>query len=138
MRLLALSVATATVLAFALPQTRQVLAQGHDDGAVGPILRLDGGPPVETDSRGSGTRSEDTGPSTGARSEKVETGAEKTDDSTIRGGSHTRVGSNSRARDRFVIRARRHHFFAFHAPRRPFAIHRRGRHFVAFDDRSGA
>jgi hypothetical protein len=136
MRLLALSVATATVLALALPQTPPVLAQSRDDGAVGPTLRLDGGPPLGTDNRETGARSERTEPSTGAGPEKGQTGIEKTDETIIRGRSHTHVGWNSRAKPRFVIHRRAHHIFAFHAPRRPFAIHRHGRRFVAFNEPS--
>jgi hypothetical protein len=136
MRLLALTVATATVLTFAFPQTPQVLAQSRDDGAVGPTLRLDGGPPSETDNRGSGARSEGTQPSTAARSEKGQTDIEKTEETTTRGSPHSHVGWNH-AQHRFVVHRRAHHIFAFHAPRHPFVIRRHGRHFVTFNEPSG-
>jgi hypothetical protein len=138
MRLLALTVATASVLAFAYPQIPQVLAQSRDDGAVGPTLRLDGGPPLGTDNRGqTSNRSERTEPPIGASSEKGQASIEKTGQGAIRGRSHTHVGWNSRAKHRFVIHRRGHHIFAFHAPRhRFFVIHRHGRRFVAFNERS--
>ncbi len=136
MRLLALTVATATVLTFAFSQ--KVLAQGHDDGAVGPTLRLDGGPPLGTDNRGqTSSRSERTEPPAGVSSEKGQNGIEKTSQGAIRGRSHSHVGWHSRAKHRFVIHRRGHHIFAFHAPRhRFFVIHRHGRRFVAFNESS--
>jgi hypothetical protein len=136
MRLLALAVATAMVLTFAFPQTPPVLAQSHDDGAVGPTLRLDGGPPLETDNRGSGERSEGAQPSTAAGPEKGQTDIEKTEETTARGRPHSHVGWNH-AQHRFMIHRRAHHIFAFHAPRHPFVIHRHGRRFVKFNEPSG-
>ena len=136
MRLFVLTVATATLFTITLSQ--KVLAQGHDDGAVGPTLRLDGGPPLEPDNRAqSSHRSERTEPPAGANSEKGQTDIERTGGSNIRGRSHTHVGWNSWARHRFAFHRRGHHVFAFHAPRHPFAIHRHGRRFVAFKEPSG-
>jgi hypothetical protein len=78
MRLLALNVATAAVFAFAFPQAPQVLAQSYDDSAAGRPPQLDGGPAVESDSRGPragsnsrgpiGSRPEGTEPSAGSKS----------------------------------------------------------------------
>jgi hypothetical protein len=127
MRLLALTVATATVITFASSQS--VLA--HDDGAVGPTLRLDGGLSLGSDNRGQiGTRSETTQPSTGTKSEKAQSGIEKTSEATSRGRSHTHVGWRSRAKHRFVFHRRGHHMMAFHMPRYRFVVHRHGRRFV--------
>jgi hypothetical protein len=128
MRLLPLTV-TATVLTFAFSQG--VLAQGRDDGAVGPTLRLDGGPSLGSDNRGQiGTRSESTQPSRGTKSEKAQTGIEKTGEATIRRRSHTHMGWHTRAKHRFVFHGRGHHMMAFHMPRHRFVIHRHGRRFV--------
>jgi hypothetical protein len=69
MRLLALNVATATVLAFAFPQAPQVLAQTYEDGSMGRPLQLDGGPAAGSDNRGqTGSRSEGSEPSAGTKS----------------------------------------------------------------------
>jgi hypothetical protein len=127
MRLLTITVATAAV--FTLAFSPEVLA--HDDGAVGPTLRLDGGPSLGSDNRGqTGTRSESTQPSTGTKSEKAQTGMEKTGETTIRSGSHTHIGLRSHAKHRFVFHRRGHHMMAFHMPRHRFVIHRHGRRFV--------
>jgi hypothetical protein len=129
MRLLAITLATATALTFASHQ--RVLAQGHDNGAVGPTLRLDGGPSLGSDNHGQiGTRSETTQPSTGTKSEKAQTGIEKTGETTIRRRSHTHIGLRSHAKHRFVFHRRGHHMMAFHMPRHRFVIHRHGRRFV--------
>jgi hypothetical protein len=130
MRLLTITVATATLFTLALSQTPKVLA--HDDGAVGPILRLDGGPSLGSDNRGQiGTRSETTQPSTtGTKSEKAQTGIERTGETTIRSRSHTHIGLRSHAKHRFVFHRRGHHMMAFHMPRHRFVIHRHGRRFV--------
>jgi hypothetical protein len=143
MRLLALTVATATVLTFAFSQ--KVLAQGHDDGAVGPTLRLDGGPPLGTDNRGqTSSRPESTAPSAGTAlpsagtaSAKSRTRIEKTGENAIRGRSKTHSGWRFRPRHRFAFHRRGHHVFAFHVPRHRFVIHRHARRFVAFNDSSG-
>ena len=129
MRLLSITVASATALAITFSQTPQVLAQGHDDGAVGPTLRLDGGPSLGSDTRGIGARSEGTQPSIGTKPEKNQTGNEKTGEATIRGRSHTHIGWSPRMRHHFVIR-QRGHIFALHMPRHRFVIHRHGRRFV--------
>ena len=130
MRLPALTIAAATALTFAFPHI-PVLAQGHDDGAVGRPLQLDGGPSLGSDSRGqTGTRSESTQPSTGTKSEKAQTGIEKTGETTIRRRSHTHIGLRSHAKHRFVFHRRGHHMMAFHMPRHRFVIHRHGRRFV--------
>jgi hypothetical protein len=136
MRLLTL---TATVLMFAFSETPQVLAQGHDDGAVGRPLQLDGGPSQGPDNHGQiSGRSESIGRSEGSRSEKTQTDIQKTGESKIRGYSHTHVGRSFRARHRFVFQRHGHHIFAFHVPRHRFVIHRHGRRFVEFNEPSGA
>jgi hypothetical protein len=134
MRLLALTIATASVLAFAFPQTPRVLAQGSDSGAVGRPLQLDGGPSLGSDNRGqsSGGGSERTEPSAGVRSEKSQTQIGKTSETTVRGRSRSRIGLSSRPRHRLVIYRRGHHVVAFNGPRHGFAIHRHGHHLVAF------
>ena len=116
MRLLTLTVATAAAVTFVVCQTPPVLAQGHDDGAVGRPLQLDGGPSLGSDNRGISGRSQGTEPPTGIRSEKTQTNIEKTGESRIRMRSHTHVGWSSRARHRFIFH-RRGHIFAFHASR---------------------
>jgi hypothetical protein len=137
MRLLALTITTATVLTFAFSHTPQVLAQGRDDGAVGRPLQLDGGPSLGPNNRGpiSG-RSESTEPPADSRAEKTQTEIEKTSESKVRGRSHTHVRWSSQARHRFAFYRRGHHIFAFHMPRHRFVIHRHGRRFVAFNEPS--
>lgn len=138
MRLLALTVATAAVLAFAFPQTSQVLAQSRDDGAVGRTLRLDGGPPLEPDNRGqAGARSEGAEPSAGTKSETAQTGIATTGEMKIGRRSKTHIGWRSGLRHRFAFHRRVHHIFAFHLPGHRFVIHRHGRRFVAFNEPSG-
>jgi len=136
MRLLALTIATASVLAFAFPQTPRVLAQGSDSGAVGRPLQLDGGPSLGSDNRGqsSGGGSERTEPSVGVRSEKSQTQIGKTSETTVRGRSRSRIGWSSRPRHRFVFHRRGHHLVAFNGPRHRFVIHRHGRRYVAFTE----
>jgi hypothetical protein len=69
MRLFALHVATATVLALAFTQAPQVLAQSHNDGNIGRPLQLEGGPAVESDNLGqTGSRSEGREPAIGRKS----------------------------------------------------------------------
>jgi hypothetical protein len=136
MRLLVLTVATATALTLAFSQ--KVLAQSHDDGAVGRPLQLDGGSPLGSDNRGQiSGRSEGTQSSAGTTSEKGQRGAEQTGETKIRGRSHSRVGWSSRERHRSVFHRRGHHIFAFHVPRHRLVIHRHGRRFVAFNEPGG-
>src|SRR5260370_23147166 len=99
-----LTIATAAVLTFAFSQS--VLAQSHDDGAVGRPLQLDGGSSLGSDNRGIGARSEATEPSVGARSEKSQTGIEKTGEAHIPGRCHTHIGRSFRAKHRFAIHRR--------------------------------
>jgi hypothetical protein len=122
MRSLTCTVATATLLALAFPQTP--LAQ-DDGGVVGRTLRLDGGPSAN---RGQGGRSESTEQSADARSDKSQTTSEKTSKATIRG-SQTHIGSRSRSRHLLAI-----HLVAFNGHRHGFVIHRHGRRFVAFNE----
>jgi len=133
-RLLALTVGTACVLAFAVPQAPRVLAQGSDTGAVGRPLQLDGGPSLGSDNGGqsSGGGSERTEPSAGVRSEKNQTSAGKTGGTTIRERSHVSIGLSSERKHRVVIHRRGHRVVALNAPRHRFAIHRHGHHLVAF------
>jgi hypothetical protein len=145
MRLLALTVATTTMLSFAFPLTPQVLAQGADDGAVGRPLQLDGGPSVGSDNHGSsvgsdnhgqiGSRSQATEPSDSSK--KSQTAVEKTGEAAVGRRSKTHVGWRRRPLHRFAIRRHRYHVFAFHSPRHPFVIHRHGRRFVAVNDSVG-
>jgi hypothetical protein len=128
MRILVVTFATATVLAFAFSQTPRVLAQGSDAGAVGRPFQLY--TPPGSGNRGHGGPSEDTERSGAATSEKSETGIGNANETTIHG--------SSRARHRFVLQKRGHHFLAFHYPRHPFVIHRRGHRFVAFNESSGS
>src|SRR5467141_1313789 len=130
MRLLALTVATVTVVAFAFPQTPRVLAQGFDTGAVGRPLQLDGGPSLGSDNRGqSGGRTEQ---SAGVRSEKDQTSSGKTGETTIRERSQTSTGLSSERKHRVVIYKRGHRVVAFNRLRHRFAIHRHGNHLLAF------
>jgi hypothetical protein len=134
MRILAVTFATATVLAFAFPQTPRVLAQGSDTGAVGRPLQLDGGPSLGSDNRGksSGGGSERTEPSAGIRSEKDQTNAGKIGETTIGERSHASIGLSSERKHRVEMHRRGHRLVAFSAPRHRFAIHRHGHHLIAF------
>ena len=134
MRVLALTVATASVLAFAFPQIPRVLAQGSDSGAVGRPLQLDGGPSLGSDNHGqsSGGGSERTEPSAGVRSENSQTPIGKTGETTVRGRSRSRIGLSSERKHRVVIYKRGHRVVAFNGPRHRFAIHRHGHHLLAF------
>jgi hypothetical protein len=135
MRLLALTVATASVLAFAFPEG-PVLAQGHDDGAVGRPLQLDGGPSLGSDSRGQsfGRRSEGTEQPAGVTSEKSQIRIGQTGETTARVRSQTHIGLRYRVRHSLALHRRSHHVFVFHVPRHGFVIHRHGRRFVAFSE----
>ena len=139
MRSLAVAVATAAVLAFAFPQG-PARAQGHDDGAVGRPLQLDGGPSLGSDSRGqsSGGRSESSEQPAGVTSEKGQTRIGTTGETTARGRSQTHLGSRYRLRHSFALHRRGHHVFAFHVPRHRFVIHRHVRRFVAFSEPASA
>jgi hypothetical protein len=139
MRSLALGVATAAVLTVAFPQG-PVLAQGHDDGAVGRTLQLDGGPSPGSDSRGqsSGGRSEGTEQPAGVTSEKRQTGIGTTGETTSRAHSQTHIGLRHRLRHSLALHKRGHHVFVFHVPRHGFLIHRHGRRFVTFSEPASA
>jgi hypothetical protein len=139
MRLLALTVATASVLAFACPQG-PVLAQGHDDGAVGRPLQLDGGPSLGSDSRGqsSGGRSERTEQPAGVTAEQSQTRIGQTGETTARVRSQTHLGLRYQPRRRLALHNRGHHVFGFHVPRHRFVIHRHVRRFVAFSEPADA
>jgi len=130
MRLLALTVATAAVLAFAFSQTPRVLAQGSDRGAASQPLQLDGGPPLGSDNGGQsfGGRSEGAEHAAGVGSEISQTRVGKTGKTTIRGRSQTRIGLSSQPRHRLVIRKRGLRVVAFNEPWHRFVIHRHGRH----------
>jgi hypothetical protein len=135
MRLLAVTVATASVLAFAFP-AGSVLAQGYDNGTVGRPLQLDGGPSLGSDSRGQsfGGRSEGTEQPAGVTSEKSQTRIGKTDETTVRARSQTHLGLRHRPRQRLALHKRSHHVFAFHVQRHRFVIPRHGRRFVTFGE----
>jgi hypothetical protein len=137
MRLLALTVATTTMLTFAFPPAPQVLAQGTDDGAVGRPLQLDGGPSLGSDNHGqSGSRPEGTEPSASAK--KSETAIEKTGETAVGGRSKTHLRWRLRPHHRFAMHKRRYHVFAFHMPRHRFLVPRHGRRFVAVNEFTGA
>jgi hypothetical protein len=135
MKLFAFTVATATVLALACPETPLVRAQGYDSGAVGRPLQLDGGPSIGSDNRGqsSGGRSQDTEQSAGVRSEKNQTGTEKTGETATPGRSQTSTGLSSQRKHPVAVNLRGHRVVAFNGPRHRFAIHRRGYHLIAFN-----
>ena len=136
MRLLALTVATTTMLTFAFPLTPQVLAQGTDDGAVGRPLQLDGGPSQGSDNRGQvGSPSEGTEQS--ARAKKSQTATEKpgeTGETAIGKRSKAHSGGTVRPRHRSAMHRRRYHVFAFHMPRHRFVIPRHGRRVVLVNE----
>ena len=138
MRLLALTVATASVLAFTFPAGR-VLAQGNDNGAVGRPLQLDGGSSLGSDNRGqsSGGRSEGSERSAGVTSEKRQPPIGRTDAATVRAQSQTRTGLRYRLRHGLAHHKRSHRVFAFHPQRHRFVIPRHGRRFVAFSEPAG-
>src|SRR6266436_5260159 len=105
------------LLAFAVPQTARVLAQGSDSGAVGRPLQLDGGSSLGSDNRGqSSGGSECTEPSAGVRSEKDQTSTGKTSETTIRDRSHTSIGLSSERKHRVVIHRHSRRFVAFNEP----------------------
>jgi hypothetical protein len=137
MRLLALTVATTTMLTFALPLTPPVLAQGTDDGAVGRPLQLDGGPSAGSDNRGQvGSRSE--GAEQSATAGKSQAATETTGETAIGGRSKAHMGWRVRSRHRFAMHRHRYHVFAFHMPRHRFVIPRHGRRFVVVNESTGA
>ena len=135
MRLLALAVATASVLAFAFP-AGPVLAQGYDNGAVGRPLQLDGGPSLKSDSHGQsfGGRSESSERPAGVTAEQSQTRIGQTGETTARARSQTHIGLRYRLRHGLALHRRSHHVFVFHVPRHGFVIHRHGRRFVAFSE----
>jgi hypothetical protein len=103
MRLLTITVATTVVLAIAFSQTPRVLAQGHDDGAVGRPLQLDGGPSLGSDNHGEASaHSESNEPSASVRSEKSQTGVATTAETTIRGRALVSDGRSVEAQTRAV------------------------------------
>src|SRR5258707_15634878 len=103
MRLLALTVATASVLAFAFP-AGPVLAQGYDNGAVGRPLQLDGGSSLGSDSRGQSFdgRSKGTEQPAGVTSEKGQTRIGKTGETAVRARSQTHLGLKHRLSHRLA------------------------------------
>jgi hypothetical protein len=136
MRLLAVTVVSATVLAFAFPQTPRVLAQWSDSGAANRPLQLDGGPSLGSDNRGQsfGGQSEGTEQSGASSSEKSQARVGKTGETAFRGRSQTHIGLSFQSRHRVVIHKRGPRFFAFNHPRHRFVIHRRGHRVVAFNE----
>src|SRR5258706_16135367 len=109
MSLLKIRVAPAAL--FTLAFSPQVLA--HDDGAVGPTLRLDGRPSLGSDNRGqTGTRSESTQSSSGTNSEKAQTAIEKTGEPTLGRRTHTHIICSSHAEHPFLFHRRGHRMMA--------------------------
>jgi len=123
MKLLVVTVATATVLAFAFSQTRPVLAQGGDIGAASRPFPLDGGSSPGSDDRGqsSGERSEGTERSGDVGSEKNQTRIGKTGETLFRG---HRAVIHKHSRRVIAISHPRHH-------------HRRGHRVVELKEPSG-
>jgi hypothetical protein len=123
MKLAAAAVVTATTLAFAFAPTPPVLAQGADAGAASRPFPLDGGPSPGSESRGqsNGEQSEGAERSGNSGSDKSQTHAGKTGETTFRG-RHVGIHKHSRR-----VLARHH-----------FLIHRRGHRVVAVDEPSVA
>jgi len=134
MKLLAFTVATATVLAFACPPTRWFERRATTTARwpTAPVGRraADG-----SDNRGQsfGGRSQDNEQSAGVKSEKNQTSTEKTGETTIRGRSHASAGLSSQRKHRIAAHLRGHRVVVFNGPRHRFAIHRHGYHLIAFN-----
>jgi hypothetical protein len=125
MKLLVMTVATATILASAFPQTTPVLAQGTDIGAASRPFPLDGGPSAGSDDRGpSSEKSEGTERSGDVSSEKNQTRSEKAGETLSRG-------------HRVAIHKHLHRVIAISHSRHRLPIHHRARHVVALNEPSG-
>ena len=123
----AVTVATATVLAFALSQTPPVLAQGADVGAASRPFPLDGGPSPGSESQGQ---------SIGEQSKGTERSGDNSSEK-----NHARVGSTGETSfhgHRIAAHKRGRGVFALNHPRHRILIHRRGHRFVILNEPSGA
>src|SRR3979490_2910634 len=139
MRPLALTVATAAVVAFAFPQISRVQAQGADSKSsasarqpsAGQARGLDGASTRGSDGRGSSVveRSESPGRSAGEseRSQSSVGARAKSRETTIHGRSQTRIGVSSGSSEDIVLKRKRvHGVVAFNdEPRRRVVIKRR-------------
>jgi hypothetical protein len=124
MKLLIVTVATAAVLAFAIPQTTPALAQGADVGAASRPFPLDGGPSAGSDDHGqSSEKSEGSARSGDVSSEKNQTPSGKTGETELRG---HRVAIHKHSHRIIAISHSRHHL-----------LHRHGRHVVTMKESSG-
>jgi len=150
MRLIALSVATAALVAFAIPQIPRVQAQGSNtqsganasqsttgQSTTGQSRRSDGASTRGSNSRGAsvGERSENAGRSAGVRSGKSQSHT-KSSETTVGGHSQTRIGVNSGSREDIVIKRKRAHgVVTFNdEPRRRVVIKRRHPDVITFND----
>src|SRR3979490_1849546 len=138
MRPLALTVATAAVVAFAFPQISRVQAQGADSKSsasarqpsAGQARGLDGASTRGSDGRGSSVveRSESPGRSAGEseRSQSSVGARAKSRETTIHGRSQTRIGVSSGSSEDIVVKRKRYGVVAFNdEPRRRGVIKRR-------------
>ncbi len=118
----ALTVATATALAFTLAQTSPVLAQGADPGAASRPFPLDGGPSPGSDSHGQ---------SIGEQSKGTERSGDSTEKNQARSGN---TGETSSHGHRISTHKRGRRVLALNHPRHRILIHRRGHRFVLLNE----
>jgi hypothetical protein len=122
MRLFALSVATAALVAFAIPQIPRVQAQGSNTQSGANASQSTGGQSRGSDgvstrgsnSRGAsvGERSENSGRSAGVRSGRSQSSVgirTKSSETTVGGRSQTRIGVSSGIREDIVVKRKRAH-----------------------------
>jgi len=127
MKLLVVTVVTATIAAFAFPQTTPVLAQGTDVGAASRPFPLEGGSSPESDNRGqsSGQQSEGTERSGDVSSEKSQTPIGRASETPSRG---HRVVVHRHSRRVSALNHAKHHIL----------LRRRGHRVAALNELSGA
>jgi hypothetical protein len=121
MKLFVVTVATATVLASAFPQTTPVLAQGADIGAASRPYPLDGGLPAGSDDRG--------------QSSKKSEGSEQSGDlSSEKSQTVGKTGKTLFREHHAVSHKHTHRVSALGHPRHHHLIHRRGHRVVALNE----
>jgi hypothetical protein len=125
MKLSAATVVTATVLAFAFPQTPPVLAEGADVGAASRPFPLNDG-----SSPGAGNRGQSHGEQSQGTERSGDVGSEK---------SQTGIGNAGKTsfRGHRVHRHGHRHVFALNHPRHHLLIHRRGHRVAALNEPGG-
>src|SRR5215468_8792597 len=130
MKLPAMTILTATVLAFAFAQTPPVLAQETEIGAASRPFPLDGGPSLGSDNRGQtvGEQSDGAKRSGDVSSEKSQTRIGKTGET---------AGLRVHQRHRVAAHERGGGLFAFHHHTHRLPTHRRGHRVVALNRSSG-